>query len=365
MSRDPRRSKPPNKGLAVGIVIGVVVLIVIIVVVVILIRRKKTTATTTKTSVSSKTCTSNANCPAPSVCNTSSGLCVDCLGDSNCSGSTPKCKTSLNKCVTCLADGDCTTGQTCNNNVCCSTTKPVITSVSSILSDNTRIDVNFTFSQGLTATQAIVVMEDPASGLPLFNSNLCIERPSVTCTATPNCQTGDVCNSGSCNIVGCLSTDLHTAAQSMTVSIYENQFAIHFYPGASYRIKLKIVYTCGSLTATSTAFSDPVTHVIGNCGSLAPQTIGLSYINGGTDLLLTFPDQGTPSYQVLVVATPAPGLHPSYGVVAGPFNTLNGGTAYIEVPNPFSFNPLYVRARRYGGTGNCSGPLGNENQVTL
>ncbi len=81
---------------------------------------------------------------ATPICNTATQRCVQCVQDSECSGSTPACNTATNTCVQCnaavttqctgtttvcdtptntcvqcIADAQCTGGQTCRvNNMC-------------------------------------------------------------------------------------------------------------------------------------------------------------------------------------------------------------------------------------------------------
>jgi len=112
-SRRPAQPPPPPKkkkrtGLIIGIIIGAVVLLIIIIVIIILLTRNKTTNPGTS-------CTSNANCTGGKVCNTTTGVCVTCLTDSQCSGSTPKCKTSTGTCVGCNVNSDCGAGLVCNS----------------------------------------------------------------------------------------------------------------------------------------------------------------------------------------------------------------------------------------------------------
>jgi len=56
--------------------------------------------------------------PPPNCNQCSSGKCVECLSNSDCSGSKPKCKTSSNLCVQCISNGDCSSSEKCENNRC-------------------------------------------------------------------------------------------------------------------------------------------------------------------------------------------------------------------------------------------------------
>src|SRR5262245_61799122 len=67
-------------------------------------------------------CTSNANCPAATpVCDTSTKLCVQCLGPdqtSMCSGATPACGDD-NTCRACTANAECRDSDLCLSDGAC------------------------------------------------------------------------------------------------------------------------------------------------------------------------------------------------------------------------------------------------------
>lgn len=120
------------------IILAIVFVVVVIVIVIILLL-----LTAPKSSSSSK-CTSNSGCSGlASVCNTVTGICVECLtstdcangetctvgnscsttkctADRNCSASAPKCNTGNGQCVQCLVKTDCPImGSSCNSNGLC------------------------------------------------------------------------------------------------------------------------------------------------------------------------------------------------------------------------------------------------------
>lgn len=111
----PQEEQPRSRtGLIVGIIIGVIVLIIIIIVIIVLVSRGGDD-TTPPTNM----CTTTADCPGLTVCNTATGNCVTCIDNTTCSGATPVCNTTTNSCVECVNAGtDCPAGFLCQNNVC-------------------------------------------------------------------------------------------------------------------------------------------------------------------------------------------------------------------------------------------------------
>lgn len=66
-------------------------------------------------------CTATHGCPAGATCNAATGQCVQCLGDGQCSGATPRCDPQTNHCVACLpgASDNCPQGQYCRPDLVC------------------------------------------------------------------------------------------------------------------------------------------------------------------------------------------------------------------------------------------------------
>ncbi len=57
-------------------------------------------------------------------CDTSTGRCVSCLEDYNCSAPTPKCRQTDHICVECITKSDCVAGETCQLGSCVSDQQP-------------------------------------------------------------------------------------------------------------------------------------------------------------------------------------------------------------------------------------------------
>lgn len=190
-------SQPPPKKSRTGLIILIVVIIVIIlavgITVGIILWRRSQTSSSGGTPVTK--CVTSGDCPSGKVCNTSSGICVTCLTDANCSGSTPACVNnsclecatnshctdplepicSNNQCVDCLVDadcsgsphysglghnlcsnktcveckidGDCGGSSTCVGNACCDLTSPSITASTATIGVTDSISTTFTYVQ--------------------------------------------------------------------------------------------------------------------------------------------------------------------------------------------------------------------------
>lgn len=73
-------------------------------------------------------CLSDADCSGSTpACNTANGMCVGCVSNSYCSGSTPVCNIATLTCVGCLANGDCS-GSTPVCNIATHTCAPCVAS---------------------------------------------------------------------------------------------------------------------------------------------------------------------------------------------------------------------------------------------
>lgn len=73
-------------------------------------------------------CMSNADCTDPGalVCDTTAGYCVECLANTDCTGSNALCNTTTNTCVGCVHHTDCTTSHLCQANGVCAGSGNVI-----------------------------------------------------------------------------------------------------------------------------------------------------------------------------------------------------------------------------------------------
>jgi hypothetical protein len=355
---------------AAGIVIGVIILIVAVVAAVILViiflRRR---ASNPALSIVGEPCTTTADCPGSFICNTEAKVCVECVDDFDCKGDKIKCKPTTGKCVECVSDNSCFVGESCINDACCNPTPPLITKVQSTTSSINKLDITFDFLQGKTATAVIVVIEDPASGYPLFYDKVCEDKPSKSCTSTPDCPAGDTCNGSTCNVAGCFTFLLTASDEPSTVSISESLPGVYFYPGQSYRVKIKIVYTCGSSTSAATEFSNPVLHTFQACQDypIAAKLKLVTILIVGFIVVAEVPTglSAGQTFTIVLVGTNIPGVHPSFGVRSSPITlTVSADYDWVGFDMPFPARPLYVRAQRIGTSGECKGPVGNELEVT-
>lgn len=101
------------------LIIGIIVVGLILVLVWYYTRPKKEEEPSRRTIINNG-CKTDAECPTGKHCKVSSGLCVECTGDSQCDGNENGniCDMASNKCVQCATDGDCQEGQQCINKVC-------------------------------------------------------------------------------------------------------------------------------------------------------------------------------------------------------------------------------------------------------
>lgn len=276
--RIPNRGSPPksNKGLIIGIIVAIVVVIIVVVVVVavLLVRRNrsaKSTTTTTTTTTTTSGCVSDAGCPAGKVCNTANGVCVQCMtnsnctgtnglcqnnvcvagcvSDANCTGTTPKCETSSSTCVGCLANADCASGTvcktanhtcvqclsdldcglpfTCLGDACCNTQPPNVTAVSTMTWNipdpaDPTITVTYSASQAVGTYSMIAYIYTDNNGILIGTS---APKPITTVSSTVTFQASDF---------------------SPEVVIFPNRI---------YKISFKTTGTCGTATWTSTETS--------------------------------------------------------------------------------------------------------------
>lgn len=105
-----------NTAIIVAIVLGALILVLIYW----RTRPKKESSDPHKHHVINNGCKTDAECPTGKHCKTSSGLCVECLGDGQCDGNENgnRCDTAANKCVQCNSNSDCNEGQECIGHVC-------------------------------------------------------------------------------------------------------------------------------------------------------------------------------------------------------------------------------------------------------
>lgn len=102
-----------RRTLIIGLVVGGIVLLIIIAIVVwFLFFRTPTRGA----GAGATQCSSDADCVLGLRCNTSTQKCVLCIGDDDCTGTTPFCKTDGGICVSCLEDDQCDPGTKCSQN---------------------------------------------------------------------------------------------------------------------------------------------------------------------------------------------------------------------------------------------------------
>lgn len=369
--------KPKRTGLIIGIVVAavVVVIIIVVVVVVILSRRKRPGAgsgTGNNNALPKINCTTTSECTAPKVCNTSAQRCVDCTTKDQCTGAFPFCRSETNTCVKCLTSPDCGGGAntTCSGNICCNSTPPIINSVTSTVSGDTRIQINLEIKQPLGTSRVFVVLEDP-TGFPLL-SKTCTDvkasGPSIACTADANCPPGDVCIAQTCQVPSCVSF-----AAGPFVWLIASSIGIPLVTGASYRVKVKVVYDCGAVKNAATAFSAPFAFTIGNCAT-TPSQIPISSVEDplvaqilAPGPVITFstpnskPNEPSSDFLVGILASKTENFHPNraqYFVAST--TTFNGPKGFKVATVQYPMQPFgiwYYRAFYPGQPGECSGPV--------
>lgn len=283
-------------------------------------------------------CTSNDACSGGKVCNLSTGLCVNCLTNSNCSGSTPICNTSTDACVECVTAGDCDSG-TCESGICCDSSPPVITGVTTNLAASSSFTVNYTYSQSNLAGSQVEVRVETGTGVLLT---------TVTAPAT--------------------GSNTFTEAQLNL----PNQ---HLFPATSYRVALRINYTCN--TAASTTFTTPFPFTMGSCTAtgLVPNegiangsaNAAFNFYPGACIRTFTIPNP----YQAGVLIDQNSGFHPNLASVYHSLVTAQQVTITVD-SSPFSYtfigvpfpgpvgSTFYFRYYNIGTGSNCNSNLSGQ-----
>src|SRR4030095_760807 len=146
-------------------------------------------------------CTTDADCSS-GVCDETSGKCVACLLNSDCSGSTPICDTSTNTCVPCTGDPQCGGGVCDEPNGTC-----VECVASSDCPGDTPVCQNHACEGCTDDTQCAPGVCDETSGkcvACLLNSD-CSGRTPICDTSTNTCVpcTGDPQCAGFANTPAC------------------------------------------------------------------------------------------------------------------------------------------------------------------
>lgn len=280
-------------------------------------------------------------CISPQVCNTTTDTCVECLSNTNCSGSTPFCDTISYTCKQCAVAGDCTGGGSCTNGTCCNDTAPNISVVTPTTSGNSQVLI--TYSQVQTG-----------SGYSNVRVEVNIETPT-----------------------GTLLKALVKTAAAGTVTVTESELALpndYLFPGVAYQVRLRMRYDCGGSSNVNSAYSNPSAFTMPGC----PATVlvsnqgagngadnpGFSNYNG---VVLRF-FQFTSPIQIGVLADPSNTVHPNLAAIYHPLIATTGVVGsddsyqYAPVPYPGpvgSTNYLYYF--NIGSGSNCnsilSGPV--------
>lgn len=186
-AKDAERSTPAyakklSRRRATIIIILVIVLILVIIGVIIYIvlkRRAQAKKISTGTVTGTK-CLTNSDCLNNKVCQTTTGICVLCLSNNNCSDPVNVCNTSTNKCVACVTHADCanSNGGTCISNTCCINTPPVLTDIT-LNSQFFSVLGNYTFSQAPSGASAIVQVYE-SGGTNNTNDVVVYTQPATT-----------------------------------------------------------------------------------------------------------------------------------------------------------------------------------------
>jgi len=161
---------PPKKSQR-GLIIFLIVLFIIIVIAIIIyliIRSRQKKTTPDNGTVTGAKCTANSDCLGNRVCQVGTGMCVNCLSDSNCSLPLGKCNPSGNTCVACLSNPDCSianggNGGTCINNVCCINTAPSNVAISYNPGFPYTITGSYTFVQSIVNATSITTVYKPGA----------------------------------------------------------------------------------------------------------------------------------------------------------------------------------------------------------
>lgn len=138
------------------IIIIIILVVTIIVYAIIAARNSAATAASSNTpgTTTAQKCTTSSQCPSTSpICNTTTGLCVECTAASHaaCGGNKPVCQDSTQSCVQCMVSTDCASCGVCNSqNVCVGAVLgvPTMTSFTSVAGNNCT---NYDFSAAWTA----------------------------------------------------------------------------------------------------------------------------------------------------------------------------------------------------------------------
>lgn len=252
-------------------------------------------------------CVNNSNCAAPQICDAgtktciapectnaadcafstsdkacNAGLCVECNSNLDCvnnpfhaDAGRNTCDTVTHNCKECLTNVDCP-GGTCQGGVCCITSAPAITLVTSTRGPNCKIAFTYTTSQNLTGLTYIAQLSDPVSGGVIYTS--------------PATATGSVTTTGQ-------------------VILTDTAMGIFLIPGVSYNVKIKLVTACGP---TDFSVASLTTIPADNSAGTCPAASGKIPAPAGpvtADLILLPPTRNDTTAWAVVSKTS--GIHPN------------------------------------------------------
>lgn len=188
----PRLIQDRPRAARVGliIIIAIIVVVILILLIVLVVNKKSTTSTSTTGTIAQ--CVTDADCSGTQVCETKSGLCVECLSNSQCSVYTPICDTTNHKCVVCEANTDCPSYlPLCTNNICVACT-----------SDSQCGGATPKCNNATRTCVGCNVASDCPSATPLCSAaNECVQCISNTgCIAPATCVHGTCCNTATPSI---------------------------------------------------------------------------------------------------------------------------------------------------------------------
>lgn len=223
-------------------------------------------------------CTSNDSCPLGKVCNTTTHQCVTCFTNANCPTG-EKCDPSSYTCKQCLADADCP-GGVCDSGTCCVSSDPAITSVTTTMSTNSSFTVNYTYGQTSNSTAQVEVTVQTPSGVTL-------------------------------------STKLLPATG--TVTLDEGTLALpnqHLYPGVSYRVMIRIKYSCVTVTNVFTNYTPFTSFTMPTCSTGIATNDGMAngadnpFFDNYPGAIIRFFSRSD-AFDIGVISSLTSGIHPN------------------------------------------------------
>lgn len=370
----------PKAGIAFALVFATIVAISIIVItIIIVIRRIRPPAEEEDENVSNPDgaldgilCNSNDQC-ASGACNTTLGVCVDCLVSEDCGSTLPFCKTENNTCVECLETTDCESPETCVNNECCQDTKPVITGINATFSSNQGLEISYDIFQPRSKSKILLIIEDPTSGKVIGRAG-CPDSLSAECVSVP----------------GCDKPCIEFPATSPVLVIKESNVGFKFFGGFGYRFRMQVQYRCGTNAVQLTEMSDPFVYVMPFCPDTGPAGVSSLTTRFFFRLTRSLPPQrirvvsfpfiittipnGGENFSVTILVDTIPNGHPNFAKAEFGGVTVDGppsdeANPDIDINNKIVILPYippeilvtgqtyYFKLYRNGDIGECDGNL--------